>query len=484
MFVPIKKLRRIFDEVLPHSSHVSNLEIVTSLITALKDSEDLASLRLLQQRLLDAVFEAEHLQREAGEKKKAIDQDHGATVQKGLKSGSVDKKRLQDLCNESDKLRLEMYVLKRVRRQLRTIGDGLLWKAVGFNRAYVYAVWDAPAGGNISLSEPVGLQAELEAVEELWESNRTLAVMHDLTNCGRVGDLTMISSDETENIKIAEVKVASHMDPRQTKRMVDLVHFTRERSRTLENGYTIQSSEPLDPSASLLESSLYNMDTYAQAIFDAGEKGVGWGTVGNYMGLLAFTPRHPRWDSAMAAGINEEERSLLYEEAFEPAYRAFEAASITSDNTKIFVWDTSETQEDNLFGFPFSLYPFPSEFCAALTCDYIKLMVYLNVSNVCLLFENSGFQVTEVDSPKDKNKLQFFWNVVLSRPKFTRKGWRTVQVHLDKPLWQQVMGEGLAIDVVLEAVKEEMKGKIEGNGFASLLFVDGEGRRYKMLPPA
>lgn len=483
-FVHIKKFRRIFDEVLPHPSHVSNLETVTSLIAALKNSEDLADLRLLQQKLLNAVSEAEHLQREAGEKKKALDRYHKATVQDGRRSSSVDKKRLQELRRESDKLHLEVYVLKRIRRQLRTIGDGLMWKAVGFNRAYVYAIWDAPAGGNTSLSEPVGLNAELEVVEQLWESKRTLAVMHDLTNCGRVGDLTMISSDETENIKIAEVKAASYVGSTQTKRMRDLVHFTRQGSKTLENGYTIQSSEPLEPPASLLESGLYNMDTYAQAIFDAGEKGVGWETVGNCMGLLAFTPGHPRWDRARSAEVSENERAKLYKEAFEPAGKAFETASITGEDAKVFVWDTSETQEDSLFGFPFSLYPFPSEFCAALTCDYIKLMVYLNVSNVRLLFENSGLQVTETDSPKDRNKLQFFWSVILSRQKSTEEEGRTVQVHLNKPLWQQIMGEGLSIDAVLEAVKEEMKGEVEENSIVSLLFVDGDGRRYKMVLPA
>jgi hypothetical protein len=238
------------------------------------------------------------------------------------------------------------------------------------------------------------------------------------------------------------------------------------------------------PSTNLLESGLYHMDVYRQTIRDADEQGVGWGTIGNHMGLLAVAPLHPRWDPVRTAEVSEDERDRLYKESFESAYEELTAAVMTRRDARIFVWDSFETQEDALLGAPFALYPLPAEPCAALTCDYIKVMVYLNVTNVQRLFEDQGFQVTGLDSPKDQNKLQFFWNIVLSKPKFTKDGWRMVHVHLNKPLWQQIMGEMLSIEAVLEAVKVEMKGKVEGRGDVSLLFINDDGRRYKMVPPA
>jgi hypothetical protein len=171
----------------------------------------------------------------------------------------------------------------------------------------------------------------------------------------------------------------------------------------------------------------------------------------------------------------------LYKETFEPAHRGLTAAVMTDRNARIYMWDSSETQDDALLGVPFCLYPLPPEPCAALTCDYIKVMVYLNVSRVQQLFEDRGFQVTGFDDPKDKNKLQFFWNIMLSKPKFTKDGWRMVHVHLNKPLWQQLMGEMLSIEAVFEAVKAEMKGRVEGD--VSLLFINSDGRRYKLPPP-
>lgn len=483
LFVPVKKLRHLLDDVLPHPGHVKNVHEVAELIRDLQDSVQLDDLHLLQQKLFKAISEAERQQRESTEALKNLARVKEATVKAGRHRGSVYKDRLREQGQESDKLRLEISVLKRVRRQLRAVGDGLLWKAVGFNRAYVYAVWDAPGRGNTALSEPVGLAAELQVVERLWKAEGTLAVMHDLTNCGRVGDLTMVPSKETENIKIAEVKAGSSVNSKQTKRMEDLVRFTRGGPKVLEHGYTVRASGSLVPSANLLESDSYSVDVYRQAVCDADERGLGWGTIGDYMGLLAIAPLHPRWDPTRTAEISSDEQDNFFREAFEPAYRGLTATLMSRKGDKIFVWDSSETQEDMLLGAPFSLYPFPPETCAALTCDYIKVMVYLNVSSVQRLFEDHGFQVTSLDDPKDDKKLQFFWNMVLSKPKFTKDGWKMVHVHLGKTLWQQIMGEMLSIEAVLKAVREEMKGKVEGRRDTSLLFINGDGRRYKMVPP-
>lgn len=153
----------------------------------------------------------------------------------------------------------------------------------------------------------------------------------------------------------------------------------------------------------------------------------------------------------------------MYEAAFEPAYEALTAASVTAENTVVYIWDASETQEDNLFGLPFSLYPIAPEMCAWLTCGYVQLNVFSNVTSLQRLFEDRGFVVNAQGHPRDRNKLQFFWNVLLSKPKPDGEGQQMVHVHLNKTLWQQIDGEALSIEAVIEAVEEEMKGnKVEG----------------------
>ena len=291
-FVPVKKLRHLFDEVLPHPRHAANLEKVAELIRELQGSESLAGLRVLQQKLLEAVSETESEQREATEEKRKLDSAHTLVVEEGRRDGSVDKARLQELRRQSDERRLEIDVLKRIRRQLRSVGDGLLWKAVGYNRGYAYAIWDGPGSGNAALSDPVGLAAELAAVERLWEGEGSLAVMHDLTNCGRIGDLTIIPRKGT--IKITEVKAASSVDPKQARRMQDMIAFLQGAPKVLESGHEVHVSEPLEPSDHLRETGLYQMDAYARAVENAGERGVGWASIGDHKGLLAYAPAHPR----------------------------------------------------------------------------------------------------------------------------------------------------------------------------------------------
>ncbi len=482
-FVPVKKLRHLFDKVFPHPKHVANLRKVTELIRELQSSKDFAELRMLQQKLLKAISEAESQQREAAEKKRKLDAAHTLIVAEGRKSGSVDKAKLRELHRESGERGLEIDVLKRVRRQLRSVGDGLLWKAVRYNRGYVYAIWDGPGAGNAALSEPMGLAAELNEVERLWNDEGSLAVMHDLTNCGRVGDLTVVLPGG--NIDVAEVKVASAVDPKQVKRMQDMSAFLRGTPKMLEGGYAIYASEPFKPSDHIKETGLYCMDAYARAVGNAGVQGVGWATVGNHTGLLAYAPAHQHWDSIRTAEVGEAERERLYEEAFKPAHEALTAASVSAKDTRVYIWDVSETQEDNLFGLPFSLYPFAPEMCAWLTCGYVKLNVFSNVTNLQRLFEERGFVVDAEDYPRDRNKLQFFWNVLLSKPELETESQPVVHVHLNKTLWQQVYGEALSIEAVIEAVEEEMKGKKgEGESFVSLLFIDGHGRRYKIGLPA
>jgi hypothetical protein len=86
-------------------------------------------------------------------------------------------------------------------------------------------------------------------------------------------------------------------------------------------------------------------------------------------------------------------------------------------------------------------------------------------------------------TPVGKRGEQHFVDTWLSRPKFMKAGRAVVRVHLGKPLMQQVLGEAMSVDTIARAVKEQMKGKIEGQGEVSLLFLEGNGRRFIVSPP-
>jgi hypothetical protein len=300
-------LKRIFDEVIWHRRHLENREKMTKLISDLHGARDLSDLRALQRRLLKEVLSTEAEQRAAQAKKEAADRTIKAIERRRVCGRLVaeDKTRLLELRRESQELRLEVEVLKRVRRQLRGVGDGLLWKAVNFDRVYVYAVSDAPGGGNTFLSSPEGLAAELDSVEYLWRTKGALAVLHDLTNCGRIGDLTIVAPGET--YKIAEVKASGSLDPKQTRRMEDMRRFLRGSQKSVDGGYVrIVAPDDASPRESV-RWELNNWGYYARAVVDAGVHGLGWATVQNYLGIIAINVSHPMWNEMATKSSSDEE---------------------------------------------------------------------------------------------------------------------------------------------------------------------------------
>lgn len=477
-----KKFRLIYDQVILQPRHLENFRKVAELVRDLDGDPDLARLHSLQRKLLSEVTHAEAEQREAQVRKDAIDESHRNAVAEGKSRGCIDREKLSRLKEESESFRIEIETLKRIRWQLRVVGDGLLWKAVGFNHAYVFAISDAPGAGNTFLSDPEGLDAELEMVDDFWKKEGTLAVMHDLTNCGKIGDLTLVPEDDT--IKIAEVKSSSSMDSKQVRRMEEAVSLIRGGSKTLEGGKVVRISGELELPGSLVSEVLNNIDTYSRVIDEAGTEGLGWAVISDYMGLRAINPVHPRWDAIRTAQMTEEERQTLYRKEWQPADETLEdALGNPSEDNFWYIWDSSEKREENIFGIPFSLYPLSAEQRAALICDYGRLIVTLNVNRFCKHLEKGGFALVSIPEPANKNKTRFFPSVVLTKHAQTELGVHSVAIHLNKTFMQQVIGEGMTLETVVEAVNAEAKVMATtGIKFASLLFVDVAGRRCVLFP--
>ncbi|MFJ9381612.1 hypothetical protein [Streptomyces sp. NPDC101455] len=95
---------------------------------------------------------------------------------------------------------LEREVCERVARQFRSIGDALAWRAFNHDRRYILALCrNAPSG---IMAGKVGLKAELETVERHWRNDGQFALLHDLTNCLRIGDITVWQDDGPHTYEI------------------------------------------------------------------------------------------------------------------------------------------------------------------------------------------------------------------------------------------------------------------------------------------
>lgn len=78
-------------------------------------------------------------------------------------------------------------------RQLRAVGDALAWRHFGYDRRFLLALSrNSPPSPIVGKQ---GLESELRAVKEAWDHSNNFALLHDLTNSVRIGDLTVFTKD-------------------------------------------------------------------------------------------------------------------------------------------------------------------------------------------------------------------------------------------------------------------------------------------------
>jgi hypothetical protein len=87
----------------------------------------------------------------------------------------------------------ERGVCERVARQFRCVGDALAWWVFGFERRNIIALCQNDPPG--VWTGKVGAPAELDAVEQAYRRDGQFAILHDMTNCLRIGDVTIFGND-------------------------------------------------------------------------------------------------------------------------------------------------------------------------------------------------------------------------------------------------------------------------------------------------
>lgn len=87
----------------------------------------------------------------------------------------------------------EVFIAERIARQLRCVGDGLAWRAFNYDRRVIAALSRNESPGHLKESE--GLGYELGRVTDLWRERRHFGLLHDLTNCLRIADVTEFVDD-------------------------------------------------------------------------------------------------------------------------------------------------------------------------------------------------------------------------------------------------------------------------------------------------
>jgi len=186
------------DALLWHPRQLAALDTLAGLIGQLRACENVKDGYEFQQELLRLRLAADEDRMAFRQAVRRIHsgkqpQPHAPEPQSGLDPSSLATWQIEhDVC-------------ERLGRQYRCVGDALAWRVFGFQRKYILALSRNDPPG--SMARKAGLATEQATVEQAWQDGQ-FALMHDLTNCLRIGDITVFTDDGP---RIIEVKT----DPRR-----------------------------------------------------------------------------------------------------------------------------------------------------------------------------------------------------------------------------------------------------------------------------
>lgn len=138
--------------------------------------------------------------------------------------------------NELETWEIERDVCERVGRQLRAVGDALAWRVFDYQRNFIVVLSRNEPPGPIS--GMAGLVAERDAIHEVWRTDGHVAILHDLTSCLRIGDITIFQPGQ---VVVREIKTNARRRTRaQEQRILEACEALR--SQTLTSTSTATSS--------------------------------------------------------------------------------------------------------------------------------------------------------------------------------------------------------------------------------------------------
>jgi hypothetical protein len=194
-----------------HPAQAHNVDVVAALIEQLRSCRTFIDYDELQRRLFQFLLNRE--EHKASARRCATRLRRGKSLPPPLPQlpAGADP-------NDSDTWRIEDLVFDRICRQLRAVGDGIAWRASGYDRRYIIAMSSNASPGVMAGKE--GLPAELGAATSLRDrGNRGgFGLVHDLTNCLRIGDITEFVPGEMK--LLYEIKTSPKAKKRGLRRRV------------------------------------------------------------------------------------------------------------------------------------------------------------------------------------------------------------------------------------------------------------------------
>lgn len=327
------------DAMQTHPFHKEGMTTVVRLLNQLRAAETEAELYELQQDLLTALLAIEDRRAACSRVVKRFRSG------KGIPADAVELRRPDDP-HELTSWELERDVCERVGRQLRAVGDAVAWRVFDYQRNFIIVLSrNEPPG---PLSGKAGLAMERETIHEIWRNDGHFAILHDLTSCLRIGDITIF---EPGQVVVREIKTN---ECRRTR---------AQEQRILEACEALRSHTPMPGGAGqvLVEIDLpyrTHLDALRDALNLARQRKLQAMKIPGGRALVVAD------QFAGAPADSGEESARLFASTLENIKRR---AGIKTDYQ---ITMKSVDQVGRIAALPpWSIYPLPTEMCASLIAD-------------------------------------------------------------------------------------------------------------------
>jgi hypothetical protein len=265
--------------------------------------------------------------------------------------------------------RQQLFFFRLYANAIRSIGDGIAWRALGFDRAVTRLMSERETKQHLT-SE--GTAEELREWSYHFESGTGLAILNALTNCLAIGDVTVVREDGS--VEIVEVKSSntkSGRKVRQKHRMSEVVTLLDSGAGENENREVRIEILPITPETGL--------DQIEELLQSASKTGVAAKRISNCLyveavDLLAM-------DDAQT--LQKKADSLRDQVVGEWSRRGDFVVDMNSFDTMAFTPNCA----------PFSVFPFKPRTCVDLLIGSKFYTTYLNENAVAKEFENRGWTV-------------------------------------------------------------------------------------------
>lgn len=350
--------------VFTHPANRANIASIVELVTWLRSCNTPDEYNEFQRILFQRLYQAEEARAQRSRIVKRLRSGRSLPPDHPAPPGGVDPLLLENWL-------LETFVYERLVRQLRVVGDGLAWRSFGFDRRIIHALSRNTSPG--MMYGKAGLGYELGRIADLWAEHRHFALLHDLTNCLRIADLTEFADDGTW---LREIKKAPRSRREQRQRAQAAVD-------AIMNGGPLPGSGTTARLVEVDEAYVTDIDQLRDLIQLANDRGCASRhlTSGRAVIVTSVLAASHRWPKDSDEGLRVI-ASLRQQ--------AIEAAGIAGDSHHV-IGTSGDTASRISVTAPWSIYPLTPADCAGLICDSLVFETVISVQVLQSALANVGF---------------------------------------------------------------------------------------------